>query len=465
MSILPNGSSFTYGAPTGVETMKTDAKRRTFLASSLATGTGLMLLPSGTLAGKGAGGKLNIALIGAYGRGRQHHHDLKQENVVAICDVHGENMASAAAEFPEAKQYTDWRKCLDRKDLDAVVICTPDHHHAFISIWAMNRGLHVYCEKPLGDCVHEARAVREVYLKNKGKLATQHGTQRHAFPNFDRVAEMVKGGAIGELQDVHAWGNRFHDKTAYLPDAGQPPANIDWEQWIGPVRWHPYNPDYFDLRPGRGCLMWNMYNDFGSWQIGDMGSHVMDLAWNAIDADRPTKIKASGDPFNPEVCPSQLTTIFTMPPNDWRDEIRLVWYQGGPRPKSPFNAVDLEKIGHGVMFKGTKGVIVADFNNRILIPMGKDTDMSYYTPPEKGREPMDGFMQQWFNACKGDLKTDCDFDYAGRMVETLMLGLVAHEAGKELEYDAAKGVVVNDAAANNAQSMRKTYREGWTLNG
>ena len=441
--------------------MTIDTKRRTFLASGIATGAGLTILPSGTLAA--ANDKLNIALIGAYGRGRQHFHDLKTQNVIALCDVHGTNMASAAKEFPNAKQYGDWRKCVDHKGLDAVVICTPDHHHAFISIWAMNRGLHVYCEKPLGDCAAEARAVREVYLKNKDKLATQHGTQRHAYPNFDRVAEMVKGGAIGELKDVHAWGNRTHDKTAYLPAAGDVPANIDWEQWIGPAQWHPFNPGYIDLKPGRGCLSWNMYDDFGSWQIGDMGSHTMDLAWNAIDADRPTKVKAFGDAVNPYVCPSELTAIFNMPANNWRDEIRLAWYQGGPRPKSPNSAIDLKKIGHGVMFKGSKGVLIADFNNRILVPLGKETGMEYYTPPKEPRAPIGGFMPQWFNACKTDLKTDCDFDYAGRMIETLMLGLAAHRAGKELKYDAKTGTVTNDPAAN--QYLTKEYRKGWTLNG
>jgi predicted dehydrogenase len=225
-----------------------DTKRRTFIGSTTAAGAAFSILPSGTLAD--VDGKLNIALIGAYGRGKQHYHDLKSQNIVAICDVHGECMKFAEQEFPKAKQYTDWRKAVDHPGLDAVVICTPDHHHAFISIWAMNRGLHVYCEKPLGDCVAEARAVREVYLKNKDKLATQHGTQRHAIPNFDRVEEMIKGGAIGELKDVHTWGSRTHDKTAYLPDGGKPPAHIDWEQWIGPMQMHPYNPGYFDLRPG-----------------------------------------------------------------------------------------------------------------------------------------------------------------------------------------------------------------------
>ena len=448
------------------ETIIPLARRRTFLASTLATGAGLTILPSGTRAGKGGGGKLNLAVIGAHGRASQHYHNLATQNVVAICDVNADNMALAAKEFPKAKQYIDWRKCLDQKDIEAVVIFTPDHHHAFISIWAMNRGLHVYCEKPLGDCVAEARAVREVYLKNKGKLATQQGTQRHANPNFDRVAELVKGGAIGELKDVHAWGNRTHNKTAYLPAAGKAPGTIDWEQWIGPTQMHPYNPEYFAARgPGAGCLQWNMYDDFGSWQVGDMGSHVMDLAWNAIDADRPTSVKASGDTPLPDVCPSALTAIFEMPANDWRDEIRLAWYQGGPMPKSPMNAVDLKKIGHGVMFKGTKGVLVSDFSNRILIPLGKETDMTYYKSPtsEQVAPPIGDFQQQWFNACKGDLKTCCDFDYSGRMVETLMLGLAAHRAGEELQYDARTGKVTNNSKAN--EYLSKEYRMGWTLNG
>jgi predicted dehydrogenase len=444
----------------------TDTPRRTFLASSIATGAGLTILPSGTLAGNGAGGKLNIAIIGAHGRAAQHYNQLKTQNIVALCDVNAGNMALAAKEFPKARQYVDWRKCLDQKDIEAVVICTPDHHHAFISIWAMNRGLHVYCEKPLGDCVYEARAVREVYLKNKNKLATQQGTQRHADPNFDRVAELVKNGAIGDLKDVHAWGSRTHNKTAYLAAAGPAPSTIDWEQWIGPVQMHPYNPEYFNARgPGAGCLQWNMYNDFGSWQVGDMGSHTMDLAWNAIDADRPTRIKATGDAVNPDVCPSALTSIFTMPANTWRDEIRLVWYQGGPMPKSPMKALDLKKISHGVMFKGTKGVLVADFKNRMLIPLGKDTDMTYYHSPSKEEvaPPIGGFQQQWFDACKGDLNTCCDFDYSGRMVETLMLGLAAHRAGEVLEYDATTGTVTNDPAAN--EFLTKKYRKGWTLNG
>jgi predicted dehydrogenase len=145
---------------------------------------------------------------------------INSENIVAICDVNADKMSLAAAEFPKAKQYTDWRKCLEQKDIDAVFICTPDHHHAFINIWAMNRGLHVFCEKPLADSVIEAREVRKTYLANRNKLATQHGTQRHAHENFARVSELVRNGAIGELKVVQAWGSRTHNEKGYRPSGG-----------------------------------------------------------------------------------------------------------------------------------------------------------------------------------------------------------------------------------------------------
>ena len=440
-------------------------KRRKFVQTTAASGAGLLILPGSLRAGSSATDKLNIALIGAHGRGSQHYRSLEGENVVAICDVYAGNMALAATQYPHAKQYTDWRKCLDQKDLDAVMICTPDHHHAFISIWAMNRGLHVFCEKPLGECVFEAREVRKVYLANKDKLATQHGTQRHAHENFDRVAELVRNGAIGDLQVVQAWGNRTHNKTSYLPAAGPAPDDIDWEQWVGPVQMHPFNPGYFGARPGAGCLLWNMYHDFGSWQVGDMGSHTMDLAWNAIDADLPTSAIAEGDPYHPEVCPSDLHNTFDFPANDWRGEITVEWFQGTLKPEAPHRAIDMSKIGHGAMFKGTKGTLIADFRTRMIVPAQEGADMTHYHSPGKDEvAPEHGsFVGQWIDACKGDLKTSCDFDYAGRMIETLMLGLVAHRAGKKITYDSASGQVTNVSSANDYLS--KEYRKGWELNG
>ena len=197
----------------------TNISRRKFLTSSAVVGTGLMILPSGTLFGQNRpSNKLNVALIGAAKRARAHYGTLKEENVVAICDVDKRYLAQGKSQFPQAKEYEDWRKCLDHPGLDAVLCCTTDFTHAFIANWALNRDYHIYMEKPLAITVEEARLVREKYLTKKNKLATQVGMQRHAEPNFNRLREMIHDGAIGQLKEVHAWGNRKFPKPGYLPD-------------------------------------------------------------------------------------------------------------------------------------------------------------------------------------------------------------------------------------------------------
>jgi predicted dehydrogenase len=441
-------------------------QRRQFLKNSAAAGTGLLILPSGVLSGVNApGNKLNIALIGVWGRGRSHYKALANENVVALCDVNEKHLAIAAKEFPKAKHYVDWRKCLEQKDLDAIVCCTTDHTHAFVANWAMNRGLHVYCEKPVGISVEEVRLVRETYLKNKNKLATQHGTQRHAYVNFERVRELIHDGVIGELSAVHVWGNRQLRKPGYLPSAGEPPKELHYDLWIGPSPFHPYNPDYFSGKPGLNCLQWNMYWDFGTGQVGDMGSHTMDIAWNTIDAGIPVSAEATGDEFNPDVTPVELKAVFQHPANAWRPAIDVIWYQGGAMPASPLKHIDLNQIGHGALFKGSQGFVIAGFDNRIVVPYGEGADMTYYQRRSKDKvtPPMGGFQEEWLNACKTDLKTSCDFDYGSTMMEQLLLGLVAYRVGQKIEYDSKKGRVTNSAEGDAL--VKRKYRSGWTLVG
>ena len=436
-------------------------QRRQFLKSNVAAGIGLVILPSGTLSGANApSNKLNVAMIGTWGRADAHFGAISSENVVALCDVDENHIAHAAKRFPKAKTYVDWRKCLEQKDLDAVICCTTDHTHAFIANWAMNRGLHIYCEKPMANCVHEARVVRETYLKNKHKIATQCGTQRHANPNFNRVRELIVDGAIGELSDVYTWGNRQIPRPGYLPAQGEPPKHLHYDLWIGPSPWHPYNPGYIG-----GCLKWNMYWDFGSGQIGDMGSHTMDLAWNAIDTDLPTTAQAKGDPFNPDVTPVKMESHFDMPANKWRPAIRLSWYQGGAMPRSPKPYVDLNKIGHGAMFKGSKGYVIADFGSRLVLPFGDDADLTYYKKRSKEEiiPDMGHFQKEWTNACKSNLKTSCDFEYSCNLIETMLLGLVAYRVGKKIEYDGKRGQITNSTEGNALLSRK--YRPGWTLDG
>ncbi|MBZ5618116.1 MAG: Gfo/Idh/MocA family oxidoreductase [Acidobacteriia bacterium] len=538
------------------------------LLKSAAAGAGLLILKSGTLRGQNApSNKLNLALIGVWGRGTAHYNVLMNENVVALCDVNENRTKEALEIFPKAKTYWDWRRVLDQKDVEAVIICTADHHHAFIANWAMNRGMHVYCEKPLGITVDEVRTVRAKYLQQKVKLATQHGTQRHAYPNFERVRELILDGAVGELKTVHGWDSRVLPRPGYPQGEGIPPSFLHYEQWIGPSPYHPYSPQYFGGSSGLNCLFWNMYRDFGVGQMGDMGAHTMDLLWNAIDAGAPTAIEVDqdvSDKYNPDITPVKLKVSFDHPANTWRGPVTLVWYQGGLKPPAPKNYMDVSRIANGAIFEGTKGTILADFTSRIIIPNNDDGDLTYYK--RRGKEEtlpliggtgqvtqaaragrgsaggggrgaagrgaaggrglpagltampsaevgpngfpavqlMEGgipaalglpntnvqsillaqqagrtistgdslFQMEWIEACKGksnrvvhgtSSKTHCDFDYAGTMIEQMLLGLVAHRVGKRLEYDPAAGRITNATEANDY--LKRQYRPGWTLNG
>jgi predicted dehydrogenase len=441
-------------------------QRRQFLKTT-AAGTGFLILPSGARAGKNApGNKLNVALIGVWGRGLAHYDMLAEENVVALCDVNEARFPDALKRFPKAKTYVDWRKCLDQKDIDAVVCCTADHTHAFIANWALNRDMHVYMEKPLAISVEEARVVRANWLKKKTKLATQVGMQRHAMQNFNRVRELIHDGAIGDLTAAYAWGDRQIRRAGYLPAEGQPPADFHYDLWLGPSPEHPYNPGYFSGGAGMNCLSWNMFWDFGVGQIGDMGSHTMDLVWNVVDAKLPTSAEAKGEEFNPDVTPVECESHFEHPANDWRGPMRISWYQGGVMPQSPKPFVDLKKIGHGAMFKGSKGYVICDFGSRLLLPFGDNADLTYYKPrtEDKVLPPLGHFQEQWLNACKDtSLKTACDFEYSADMIEQLVLGLVAYRVGKKLDYDGEAGRVTNSPEANDL--LRRQYRPGWTLDG
>jgi predicted dehydrogenase len=446
--------------------MSRPLSRRRFLArSAQAVVTTKLLSYAGPAWAVSPNEKLNIAAIGTANQARYDLDNVAHENIVALCDVDEVFLNQAGQTYTGAKKFLDYRRVLDLKGIDAVTVATPDHTHAIITAAALRSGRHVYCEKPLANTIEEARIVRANYLAKKNKLATQVGTQRHAFQNFNRVKELIRDGAIGELQAAYAWGNRQLRRPGYLPAVGTPPSTLNYDLWLGPSPFHPYNPGYFKGGPGMNCLEWNMYWDFGNGQVGDMGSHTMDLAWNAIDAAPPTAAEAKGEPFNPEVSPVELETHTEHPANSWRGPIRLGWYQGGALPKSPRDYIDLNKIGHGAMFKGTKGFLIAGFENRILIPYSDDADLTYFKPRKKAEllPPLGHFQKEWFNACKGNLKTSCDFDYAGQMIQQMLLGLVAYRAGQRIEWDAEAGRVTNLPEAN--QYLSKKYRDGWTLNG
>jgi len=451
-------------------------QRRQFLKDSAAVGAGVVILKSGILrAGNSPSDKLNIASIGVGGRGGADMRACRSENIVALCDVNEKNLAKAAKMFPKAKTYKDWRKCLEQKDIDAVTCGTTDHTHAFVNVWAMNRGKSVYCEKPLANSVEEARVVRETYLKNKDKIATQQGTQIHASDNYRRVVELVRDGAIGKIKDAHVWCGRTPVGGDYLPEQNPVPNHIDWDLWIGPSPFHYYNKGYFG-----GCLAWNRFWDFGSGQIGDMGSHMMDMACWPLELGIATSVQAEGSPVSKATCPTWLRATWEQPATDWRPAIKVHWHDGSKKPGMPMKIIDRKAAFKGALFRGDKGWLMSDYGWRILRPSG---DLTYYKPrkAEDLIPPSIGHHKEWIQACKTDKKTTCNFDYAGMLIENNMLALVSYRLGevikrknregkeeeitigKKLQWDAKDLKVPNCPEAD--KYIRKTYRRGWVLNG
>ena len=438
--------------------MKNKIDRRTFLKQSASIGAGLTIVKSGVLkAGQSPNGKLNIAVIGVGGRGGANLGGVKGENIVALCDINSNNLAAAAKQYPQAKTYVDWRRCLDRKDIDAVVCSTTDHTHAFVNVWALNRGKHVYCEKPLANSVEEASMVRKAYLKHNGKVATQMGTQIHASDNYRRMVELIRGGAIGDVKRVHVWCSRVPKGGSYLPEVKPVPDNIDWDLWVGPSPMHPYNPGYIG-----GCLKWNRFWDFGSGQIGDMGSHMMDMAYWALDLRFPTSCQADGNPVSTDTCPTEMSASWEHPANDWRPAVKVNWYDGGRKPGMPSPVFDRDKMFKGVIFNGEKGFLVADYGYRMVMLKG---DMTHYQSPKPTEliPPSPGHHAEWIIGCKTGKPTLCNFDYSGALIEHNMLAMVAYRVGKKLDWDAKNLKATNCPEAD--EYIRKTYRKGWVLNG
>jgi predicted dehydrogenase len=435
--------------------------RRDFLRTSAAlAGTGVWL-SSSARAATGPNDKIHIGIIGAGGRGAANTGGVladKGVEIAALCDVNEQNLDQAAKRIegpnPARKvlRFRDWRKMVDQKDLDAVIVSTPDHHHALASVAAMRRGKHVYCEKPLAHSVHEARVVRETY--NKAKVATQMGTQIHATDNYRRVVELVQSGAVGAVKEVHVWCNR----VGYPPgrtrptDAPPAPKHIDWDLWLGAAPDRPYHPSYFG-----GCTAWEQWWDFGNGCLGDMGSHLIDLPFWAMKLRQPTSVEATGAYHSAETYPQWLTVRWEHPATAERPGLTLTWYDGGKYPPSP-PGIDLTKWGIGVLFVGEKGQLVADYGRKILLPAEKFKD---FQSPQPTIPPSLGHYQEWLHACRTGSPTLCNFDYSGMLVEHNLLGAVAHRVGKKLTWDPAAMKAVGCPEAD--AFIRRKYREGWEI--
>jgi predicted dehydrogenase len=393
--------------------------------------------------------KLNLGVIGVAGRGGENLQGVAGENIVALCDVDDQRLTAAAQRFPNAKTYHDFRRLLDQKDIDAVVVSTPDHTHTVAAVAALKSGRHLYCEKPLTRTVSECRIVTD--LARREKRVTQLGTQIHAGNNYRRVVELVRGDVIGPVAEVHVWVAVNYGGKTRPKDTPPVPPHLHYDLWLGPVEYVPYHPDWVPFN-------WRNWWAFGGGGLADFGCHFMDLPFWALGLQHPTAIEpVDGPPVNPDSPPPWLIVRFEFPARGQSPPVKLTWYHGGKQPSllTPEQAAQWKS---GVLFVGSKGSLIANYNDHQLLPEKQFED--FVRPPPTIPKSI-GHHKEWIEAVKTGGKTTCPFDYSGPLTETALLGNVAFRAGRRLEWNFAKLRATNCSEAD--QFLQHRYREGWTI--
>ena len=424
--------------------------RRRFLESCTTAGVTLLAAPA-WLRGKSLNEKLNVAFVGVGGKGESNLGGLAGENIVALCDVDENTLNKAAAKHSAARKYRDFRRMLEQKDIDAVVVTTPDHVHAAAAMAAMQLGKHVYCEKPLTHDVWEARQLTQA--ARKYKVATQMGNGGHASERLRTAVEWVQAGVIGDVREVHAWSNRpIWPQGVSRPSETPPvPRHLGWDLWLGPAPERPYHPAYHPFK-------WRGFWDFGTGALGDMGCHIIDAAFWALDLTAPRTVEAECSGINEETAPKWSIIRYEFPNRGEKPPARLTWYDGGKLPPRELLELkpDQKLDDNGSLFVGEKGKLLLDYRGVRRIP-----DLKDFEPPAKKIPRSPGHYVEWINACKGKGKAMSNFDYAGPLTETVLLGNVALRVGQKIEWDATKLEARNAPTA--AQYIRREYRRGWNL--
>jgi predicted dehydrogenase len=442
--------------------------RRGFIGTSAVAMAGLTIIPRQAVSGLGhiaPSDKLNIAGVGIASMGRVNLENVaKTENIVALCDVDWrEPTQKIFKTYPGAKQYKDFRKMLDsQKDIDAVIIATPDHTHAVISLEAMKRGKHVYTQKPLTHTVHEARVLAKA--AKKYRVATQMGNQGQAGDGPRRLREMIWDGVIGPVREVHVWTDRPNNGllNTYWPQGvkrpeGSPavPAELDWDLFLGPAPFRPYHPAYHPFT-------WRGWWDFGTGALGDIGCHSLDPIFRALKLKYPASVQAVSTLVNLESYPSGSIVQYEFPAREGMPPVTLKWYDGGLRPMLIPELDEGMKMGAGgTLYIGDKGKILDD---KILPKSLRES----YKAPEPTIPSSPGHEQEWIMACKGGDPGGSDFEWAGPLTETVLLGNIAlrrelreNLSGQVLNWDPDKFVFPNMPEAD--KFLHKEYRQGWDL--
>ncbi len=453
--------------------MSSRPDRRTFLKTATAVAGGAvvaMAVPRHVLGGPRQippSEKMNVAGIGIGGMGGANLANLETENIVALCDVDPQNYAAHTIQkYPQAKVYVDYRQMLDRqKDIDGVVVATPDHTHAVISIAAMKAGKHVYCQKPLTHDVYESRRMAQV--AKECKVATQMGIQGHSMEGIRLINEWIVAGVIGEVRRVDAWcdltyypwghagwSSSWSDRPKDTPPL---PAGLNWDLWIGPAPMRPYHRAYHPAT-------WRCFWDFGCGMMGDRGAHTLDPICTALRLGPPTSVEATSCGNTPEVHPLSAIVTFKFPARQGFPPLKLTWYEGTrpPRPE------ELEDGRHwpaegGSLIRGAKGTIMAGVYGEgpRIIPEKKMKEVSASLPPKTIPRVKGTHEADWVRACKSGEPAGADFAYSGPLTETCLLGNIAKRVDARILWDAANLKITNLPEAN--RYVRTEYRSGWSL--
>lgn len=433
-------------------------------------------------------GRLRLAFIGCGGRGGANLNTMTGQKLVevevaALCDVNRKSLESAQARHPGARTYSDFRKLYESaEDIDAFVISTTEHTHAYATMPALRMKKPVYCEKPLTRDVEECRRITQAAAE--AGVPTQMGTQIHGMPNYRRVVELIWSGAIGPVRECHVWvsrawglqskeaSERNQDRiyvTERPTEAMTPPDWLDWDVWLGPAPERPYHDVYF---PGPN---WYRWWDFGNGTMSDLGSHWNDLPFWALRLDAPRAVQSHGIDPHPEIAPASMTAVYEYGPREgWgplagsasignapepppMPACTVTWHQGEHKPQI-WTDKGIPQWGNGVLFIGDNGMLLADYGQHVLLPEEK---FAGYQKPEPFIPDSPGQHEEWLLACRNGSKTGSPFSYAGPLTEANHLGNLAYRVGQRIEWDAAGMRAVNCPQAE--QYLKRTPRAGWSL--
>lgn len=441
--------------------------RRHFFYGTLLAGT----LPAGgfgsvaslkRLGYKSPNEKLNIAAIGAGGKGTSDIAACRAENIVALVDPDDKSAARTFQAYPKVPKYKDFRRMFDQetKNIDAVLVSCPDHMHATAALWAMNRGKHVYCQKPLTRTVWEAREMEKAAAKYG--VATQMGNQGYSNPGARECCEIIWSGEIGNVTEIHAWTDRpgryWPQSPAVVPEEAPVPETLDWNAWLGGSLPRPYSPAYLPSK-------WRGFPDFGCGAVGDMACHIMGTPNMAMRLGAPTSVECTKK-VGPSkyTFPQQTVIRFDFPARGAMPPVKIFWYDSLKEQPKIDGVPAGELIGdrdlNGSLFLGDKGMVTTGcYGERTrLIPDARMKD--YKLPPQVlTRSP--GHSADWLRACKGGDPSCSNFSVAAPFVQWMLLGVIAMKVEGKLEWDAAKNQFSNNKEAN--RYLKPNFRKGWKL--